>query len=77
LAEPQRHWQHTLGEATAVRTRAQLGVRVKAAALGAPDELQHMAHWRSTLEHGRGAYLLRRRRVGTKPWHEGEKLELR
>jgi hypothetical protein len=59
LAEPQRHWQHTLGEATAVRTRAQLGARVKAAALGAPDELQHMAHWHSTLEHGRGAYLMR------------------
>jgi hypothetical protein len=42
-----------------VRTRAQLGARVKAAALGAPDELQHMAHWHSTLEHGRGAYLMR------------------
>ncbi len=59
MAEPQRHWQHTLGEATAVRTRAQLGARVKAAALGAPDELQHIAHWHSTLEHGRCAYLLR------------------
>jgi hypothetical protein len=59
LTEPQRQWQHVLGEATAARTRAQLEARVKAAALGAPDERQHMAHWHSTLEHGRGAYLLR------------------